>query len=160
MDILKTLDELEELVSNSSRLVFTNKCLIEEDALVRLIDDIRKDWPTALKEAEEITQNRDKIIEDARAEAKNIIEQAKAYAQKKASEDEITLAAKARAKEILEKTFSQSEAMRNDSVQYAQQVFDHMGLYVQNVMNNIQAAKEGLKNIEVKKEEKAPSEEK
>ena len=160
MDILKTLDELEELVSNSSRLVFTNKCLIEEDALVRLIDDIRKDWPTALKEAEEITQNRDKIIEDARAEAKNIIEQAKAYAQKKASENEITLAAKARAKEILEKTFSQSEAMRNDSVQYAQQVFDHMGLYVQNVMNNIQAAKEGLKNIEVKKEEKAPSEEK
>lgn len=160
MDILKTLDELEELVSNSSRLVFTNKCLIEEDTLVRLIDDIRKDWPTALKEAEEITQNRDKIIEDARAEAKNIIEQAKAYAQKKASEDEITLAAKARAKEILEKTFSQSEAMRNDSVQYAQQVFEHMGLYVQNVMNNIQAAKEGLKNIEVKKEEKAPSEEK
>lgn len=160
MDIIKTLDELEELVSNSSRLVFTNKCLIEEDALVRLIDDIRKDWPSALKEAEEITQNRDKIIEDARAEAKNIIEQAKAYAQKKASEDEITLAAKARAKEILEKTFTQSEAMRNDSVQYAQQVFDHMGLYVQNVMNNIQAAKEGLKNIEVKKEEKPSSEEK
>ena len=160
MDIIKTLDELEELVSNSSRLVFTNKCLIEEDALVRLIDDIRKDWPSALKEAEEITQNRDKIIEDARAEAKNIIEQAKAYAQKKASEDEITLAAKARAKEILEKTFTQSEAMRNDSVQYAQQVFGHMGLYVQNVMNNIQAAKEGLKNIEVKKEEQPSSEEK
>lgn len=160
MDIIKTLDELEELVSNSSRLVFTNKCLIEEDALVRLIDDIRKDWPSALKEAEEITQNRDKIIEDARAEAKNIIEQAKAYAQKKASEDEITLAAKARAKEILEKTFTQSEAMRNDSVQYAQQVFDHMGLYVQNVMNNIQVAKEGLKNIEVKKEEQPSSEEK
>ncbi len=160
MDIIKTLDELEELVSNSSRLVFTNKCLIEEDALVRLIDDIRKDWPSTLKEADEITQNRDKIIEDARAEAKNIIEQAKAYAQKKASEDEITLAAKARAKEILEKTFTQSEAMRNDSVQYAQQVFDHMGLYVQNVMNNIQAAKEGLKNIEVKKEEQPSSEEK
>lgn len=160
MDILKTLDELEELVSNSSRLVFTNKCLIEEDALVRLIDDIRKDWPSALKEAEEITQNRDKIIEDARTEAKNIIEQAKVYAQKKASEDEITLAAKTRAKEILEKTYAQSEAMRNDSIQYAQQVFDHMGLYVQNVMNNVQAAKEGLKNIEVKKEEKASSEEK
>ena len=160
MDIIKTLDELEELVSNSSRLVFTNTCLIEEDALVRLIDDIRKDWPSAPKEAEEITQNRDKIIEDARAEAKNIIEQAKAYAQKKASEDEITLAAKARAKEILEKTFTQSEAMRNDSVQYAQQVYDHMGLYVQNVMNNIQAAKEGLKNIEVKKEEQPSSEEK
>ena len=78
MDIIKTLDELEELVSNSSRLVFTNKCLIEEDALVRLIDDIRKDWPSALKEAEEITQNRDKIIEDAGAEAKKIIEKAKA----------------------------------------------------------------------------------
>lgn len=155
MDILKSIHELEELVSNSSRLVFTNKCLIEEDKLIRLIDDIRKDWPSALKEAEEITQNHDKIIEDARIEAKNIIEQAKAYAQKKASEDEITLAAKAKAKDILEKTYIQSEDMRNDSIQYAQQVFDHMGLYVQNIMNNIQAAKEGLKNIETKKEDKS-----
>lgn len=159
MNILKTLEELEELVSNSSRIVFTNKCLIEEDALVRLIDDIRKDWPSALKEAEEIIQNHDKIIEDARTEAKNIIEQAKVYAQKKASEDEITLVAKTRAEEILEKTYAKSEAMRIDSIQYAQQVFDHMELYVQNVMNNVQAAKEGLKNIEVKKEEKASSEE-
>ena len=106
MDIIKSIHELEDLVTNSSRLVFTNKCLIEEDKLVRLIDDIRKEWPSALKEAEEITQNRDKIIEDARAEAKNIIEQAKAYAQKKASEDEITLAAQSKAKDILNKTLN------------------------------------------------------
>lgn len=159
MDIIKSIHELEDLVTNSSRLVFTNKCLIEEDKLVRLIDDIRKEWPSALKEAEEITQNRDKIIEDARAEAKNIIEQAKAYAQKKASEDEITLAAQSKAKDILNKTYTQSEAMRNDSIEYAQQVFDHMGIYVQNVMNNIQAAKEGLKNIETKPEDKSEEKE-
>lgn len=159
MDLLKSIHELEDLVTNSSHLVFTNKCLIEEDELIRLIDDIRKEWPSALKEAEEITQNRDKIIEDARQEAKNIIEQVKAYAQKKASEDEITLAAKAKAKDILEKTYTQSEAMRNDSIQYAQQVFDHMGLYVQNVMNNIQAAKDGLKNIEIRKEDKSEEKE-
>ena len=49
--------------------------------------------------------------------------------------------------------------MRNDSIEYAQQVFDHMGIYVQNVMNNIQAAKEGLKNIETKPEDKSEEKE-
>ncbi len=147
MDLLKSIRELEDLVTNSSRLVFTNKCLIEEDALIRLIDDIRKQWPSALQEAEEITKNRDKIIEDARIEAKNIIEQAKVYAQKKVSEDEITTAAKERSNDILEKTYKRSEEVRDGSVQYAEQVFDHMTLYVQNVMNNLQMAKEGLKHI-------------
>ena len=83
MDIIKSIHELEDLVTNSSRLVFTNKCLIEEDKLVRLIDDIRKEWPSALKEAEEITQNRDKIIEDARAEAKNSLNKQKHMHRKK-----------------------------------------------------------------------------
>ena len=100
MDLLDSLHELEDLVASSSRFLLTNKCLVNEEELIRLISNIRKEWPSALKEAEEINANRDKIIEDARIEAKNIIEQAKVYAQKKASENEITLAAEAKAKEI------------------------------------------------------------
>lgn len=147
MDLLNSLHELEELVANSSRFLLTNKCLVNEEELIRLIDNIRKEWPTALKEAEEINQNRDKIIEDAHIEAKKIVEQAKVYAQKKASENEITLAAEAKAKEILEKTYRHSEAMRNDSVQYAEQVFDHMNVYIKNILETVQVAKEGLQHV-------------
>lgn len=149
MDLLKSINELEELVASSRRVVFTNKCLIEEDELVRLIDDIRKEWPTALKEAEEINKNREKIIEDAELEAKNIVNQAKAYAQKKVSEDEITIAAKEKANEILEKTRQHSETIRNESIQYADQIFEHMSVYMQNIMTTIQTAKSGLKDVGV-----------
>ena len=31
--------------------------------------------------------------------------------------------------------------MRNDSVQYAEQVFDHMSVYIQNILNTVQVAK-------------------
>lgn len=147
MDLLDSLHELEDLVASSSRFLLTNKCLVNEEELIRLISNIRKEWPSALKEAEEINANRDKIIEDARIEAKNIIEQAKVYAQKKASENEITLAAEAKANEILEKTYKHSEAMRNDSVQYAEQVFAHMSVYIQNILNTVQVAKNGLQHV-------------
>ena len=147
MDLLDSLHELENLVASSSRFLLTNKCLVNEEELIRLISNIRKEWPSALKEAEEINANRDKIIEDARIEAKNIIEQAKVYAQKKASENEITLAAEAKANEILEKTYKHSEAMRNDSVQYAEQVFDHMSVYIQNILNTVQVAKNGIQHV-------------
>ena len=164
MDLLNSIHQLEELVTNSSHFPFTGKCMIDEEMLMQLISDMREQWPTALQEAEKITNERDKIIADARAEAKNIIEQAKAYAQKKVSEDEITKAAKVRANEILEKTYQRSEEVRNGSIQYAEQVFDHMDNYVQNVMNNVQAAKAGLKNISTKprslavKKEQMPAE--
>ncbi len=148
MDLLKSIHELEELVANASHFPFTGKCMLDEEALMQLISDMREQWPTALQEAEKITDERDKIIEDARAEAKNIIEQAKAYAQKQVSEDAITTAAKARANEILEKTYQRSEEVRNGSLQYAQQVFEHMEHYMKNVMDNVSMAKEGLKHID------------
>ena len=160
MDLLDSLHELEDLVANSSRFLLTNKCLVNEEELIRLIDNIRKEWPSALKEAEEINANRDKIIEDARIEAKNIIEQAKVYAQKKASENEITLADEAKAKEILEKTYKHSEAMRNDSVQYAEQVFDHMSVYIQNILNTVQVAKNGLQHVGLPEKDEAEEKQK
>ena len=122
MDLLDSLHELENLVASSSRFLLTNKCLVNEEELIRLISNIRKEWPSALKEAE-------------------------VYAQKKASENEITLAAEAKANEILEKTYKHSEAMRNDSVQYAEQVFDHMSVYIQNILNTVQVAKNGLQHV-------------
>lgn len=148
MDLLKSIHELEDLVEQASRLPFTGKCMIPEDELMNLITDMRNQWPSALREAESITQERDKIIEDAHAEAQNIIEQAKAYAQKKVSDSEITAAAKARANEILEKTYQHSEEVRGGSMQYAEQILDHMDSYMRRMAESIAEAREGLKHIE------------
>ena len=52
MDLLDSLHELEDLVASSSRFLLTNKCLVNEEELIRLISNIRKEWPSALKEAE------------------------------------------------------------------------------------------------------------
>lgn len=155
MDLLKTISELEDLVAKSKRFPLTDKCMVDEEALIRLTNNIREQWPSALKEAEEITQNRDKIIADAREEAKNIIAQAKAYAQKQVNENTITVAAKEKAKAILEKTHNQSEAIRNESVQYrnesiqyAGQILEHVIVYMQNAQNTVEAAKQSLKDVQ------------
>ena len=148
MDLLKSISELEDLVANSKRFPLMDKCMVDEEAFIRIINEIRDQWPSALKEAEEITSNRDKIIEDAREEAKNIVAQAKAYAQKQVNEDAITVAAKAKANDILAKTYAHSETMRNESVQYAGQVLDHVILYLQNAMSTMEG---GLNTIETAK---------
>lgn len=49
MDLLDSLHELENLVASSSRFLLTNKCLVNEEELIRLISNIRKEWPSALK---------------------------------------------------------------------------------------------------------------
>ena len=158
MDLLKTISELEDLVAKSKRFPLTDKCMVDEEALIRLTNNIREQWPSALKEAEEITQNRDKIIADAREEAKNIIAQAKAYAQKQVNENTITVTAKEKANAILEKTYNHSEALRNESVQYAGQVLEHVIVYMQNALNTVEAAKQSLKDVQ--KQPIAPPEDK
>ena len=41
MAVNDILDEIENLVVDARRVVFTNKCILEEDDLIRLVDELR-----------------------------------------------------------------------------------------------------------------------
>ena len=45
MAIEEILDEIENLVAASSRFPLSNKRVIQEDALIRLVDDVRRSLP-------------------------------------------------------------------------------------------------------------------
>ena len=48
MSVNDILDEIENLVVDGKHIVFTNKSIIEEPDLVRLVDDLRNELPLAL----------------------------------------------------------------------------------------------------------------
>lgn len=50
--------------------------------------------------------------------------------------------------------------MRNDSVQYAEQVFDHMSVYIQNILNTVQVAKNGLQHVGLPEKDEAEEKQK
>ncbi len=155
MSVNDILDEIENLVVDGKHIVFTNKSIIEEPDLVRLVDDLRNELPLELQKAGRIMQDRDSIISAARDEAASIVEQAKQYANKLVDESEVVIQsqekanlimeqAKAQEQDIMDKTMQNSRQLKENAENYANQVFDHMISNVSNALSILQQAKEEL----------------
>ncbi|MDD2402534.1 MAG: ATPase, partial [Clostridia bacterium] len=77
MEIMSLLDEFENVVEESSRIPMTGKVIINEDILYNFLDKLRATMPEAIREAEWILREREKMISEAEKEAETIIETGK-----------------------------------------------------------------------------------
>ncbi|WP_462331639.1 ATP synthase subunit B family protein [Schwartzia sp. (in: firmicutes)] len=170
MAVSNILDEIENLVVDGKHIVFTNKSIIEEPDLVRLIDDLRNELPLELQQAEQVMQDKDAILAEAREEAERIVNQAKEYANHLVDESEVVKQSqekaalimeqtKAQEQEILNAAYTTAQQLRTDSSQYANQVFDHLIINVGNAMQVLQQAKEELQRMPVQQQMPSPQNE-
>ena len=65
------------------------KCIIERDRVLDLLDEISNQLPGELKQARTIVESRGEVINNAKREAENILKQAQAQARQMVSNDEI-----------------------------------------------------------------------
>ena len=160
MAVSNILDEIENLVVDGKHIVFTNKSIIEEPDLVRLIDDLRNELPLELQQAEQVMQDKEAILTEAREGAERIVNQAKEYANHLVDESEVVKQSqekaalimeqtKAQEQEILNTAYSTAQQLRTDSSQYANQVFDHLIVNVGNALQVLQQAKDELQRMPV-----------
>ena len=150
MSVEEILDEMENLLLVSSRLWFTNKRLIEEDELGRLIDELREVLPGELMEANRIITERQQILEQAQKDAQNIVDNGKNYIHKLTGENNITRQAQEQAAEILEQARKSSRDLQTDSTAYADEVF---GYLEDNLVKALEVVKQGHKQLHQKNKE-------
>ena len=121
MEVLSILNELEEMIEGS-RSVFGNKASIDKNRAIELITDIRIGLPDDFKQAEWISQERQRIIYDAQEEAEKIISDAKLRAEEIIEQDNITQAAYRKAADIVAEAEYDAKELRNGAVRYSQEI--------------------------------------
>ncbi|MBC8014991.1 MAG: ATPase [Sporomusaceae bacterium] len=126
MNIEGIVDELESLLLDASHLPFTNKRILEEDDVVRLLDELREKLPVELAEASQIVAERQRILEQAQEEGQRIIDQAKVYASKLTDENVISKQAQEQSSELVILGHKEADNLRNDAIVYADSVFKHL----------------------------------
>jgi len=126
MSIEEILEEMESLLLEAARVPFTNKRLLEEDDLGRLIDELRDSLPGELMEANKIISDRQQLLEQAQKDAQSIVEQAKTYINKLTDESNIMRQAQEQAAEIVQRARKTSHELQTDSFGYADDVFGYM----------------------------------
>lgn len=144
MDILKLIDELEEIIDNASSIPLIKKVSINPDEAYEIINDLRDSIPEEIKEARWINEERDRILKEATVQAEQIVAQAreeeertKLEAQKRfkelINEETITIEAKKYAEQIVDEAKSTAKTIQTSSLAYV----DSMLVKTQEELKNL-----------------------
>lgn len=95
-----------------------DKCIVERDKVLDMLDEIIAQMPVELKQARTIVESRNELIGQARREAEILVRQASEKAEKMVTEEAIYQETKRQCQEMVEKTQSRMAELRRVSNDY------------------------------------------
>ena len=95
-----------------------DKCILERDKVLDMLDEIIAQLPAELKQARTIVESRNELIGQARREAEGIIRQAQEQADKLVAEEAIYVEAKRQCQEMVLQTQGRLAELRRASNDY------------------------------------------
>lgn len=122
MDIQFLVERLETLVVNARKLPMTNNVVLDQAALLDLIDQLRVAIPEEVKQARRINQESDRVLGRAREEAEQIIAAAQEQAALLLQDQVILREAEGRAEDIERRAQSKADETMRGADQYATDV--------------------------------------
>ncbi len=138
------IQQLERLVDNAMRMPVGGKLLIDEGAMRHLVEEMRAALPDGQHEAQRLTGERERILSDARAQARRIVEDAHAQAGTRLDDQTVVVAARQRARDIIAESEKTAAQLRADTDQYVMNQFSMMEARLMRVLREVQAGQRAL----------------
>jgi len=145
MDILHLVDRLEELFNESSPMPLTHKVMVDEERMLDLIDQMRLAVPDEIKKAQQIINQRDRIIAQAHEEANRTIELSKEQSQKLVDRDEIVERATQRAEEVKRQAQEETMQIKKEADFYAIDSLEHLEIELSKILSQVRNGIQTLK---------------
>ena len=95
-----------------------DKCILERDKILDMLDEIIAQLPGELKQSRTIVESRNELISQARREAEMIMRQAQEQARQMVAKEAIYIEAKRRAEELVSQTQDRIAALKKASNEY------------------------------------------
>ncbi len=150
MDILHLIDRLEQALNEGQRIMLTAKIIVDEDRVYNIIDQMRVAIPEAVKQANRVSAEKDRVIAQAHEEADRIRELAKHEAEELVQRDVITQAAQKRADNILERSRRDAAEMRLDADAYT---VDVLAKLEEDLLRSLSVVRNGLIQLQANGQE-------
>lgn len=133
-NINELINEIEDIMDSASSVPFSRKVSVDPDEIDEVLKEMRNSLPEEIKNAQWVNSEKDRIISEAKNEAKSIVEnanheissfkeQARNQYQKMVSEHEITIQAKNEAHRIIQEAKTEALAIKKQSYEYVDKLF-------------------------------------
>mgnify|MGYP001765265944 FL=1 len=102
MDILHLVDRLEELFNNSKPIPLTRNVVVDENTFMDIIDQMRISIPDDIKKAQQIINQKERILAQAQEEANRTVALAREKSERMIEKNELYLSAQNKVAQIEE----------------------------------------------------------
>lgn len=126
IDILYLVDRLEAAINKGTAVPFSNKRMVDEDECLDIIDQLRVAVPEEIKQSRRVTQEKDRILAQAKEEADRIVQMAREESARMADMSEVVKTAQARAQAIMAQAETDAKGTRAGADDYANQVLTEL----------------------------------
>ena len=132
------LERLESQIATGTSVPRTRKVLVDKDAVLELIDQLRVAVPEEVHAAKRINAEGERIIEKAQDEGSQVIARAQEQAAYLIGDRGLTEAAQAESERIIAEANETADGVRLGADQYAGQILEALEVEVQRALAGIQ----------------------
>lgn len=141
-EVDELLDMLFEMIDEAKNAPFANdKCIIERDRALDLIDDIRSQFPMELTEARKMMARRAEMEQEAKRKADSIVRTAQDQAKQMLASDTVALQARQRANELMRQAEERSRELKRSANEYCEDALRRTEEAVSEAYNEIKQSR-------------------
>lgn len=149
-DVIELLDILYGMVTEAWGVPLGNdKCIIEREKAIEIINDIKASLPTSLAEAKRLVAARDEFIGNAKREAEALRKSAEEKARAMVEDQEVVRVARARSSEMIASAEAKSKELRRVAAEYVDQIMTQAEESMNGALSTIQKSHTAFKSLGV-----------
>ena len=141
-DVQRLLDMLYGMIDEAKSAAFSSdKCIINRDEALDLLDEIRAKLPLELKKARELIAARSEYVAGAKKEVEKMLRQAELDAKVIVSESETIQLARQRSSEIIRRAESRSKELYHVANTYTEDALRRTEEAIQMALSEVQESR-------------------
>ena len=146
---------LYDLVQDARSMpLAADKCILERDKVLDMLDEIIAQLPSELKQSRAIVESRNELISQARREAETIIKQAQEEAKKLVTKEAIYNEARRRSEELVGQTQVRMEQLKQAANEYMDESLRQTEEAVNRALEEVRDTRMKFRSVIAPKEEK------
>ena len=141
--IEEIISTLYEMIQDARSLPLSaERCIVERDKVLDLLDEISNQLPGELKQARTIVESRGEVINNAKREAENILKQAQAQARQMVTESEIYTQAQKEANGMVQAAQEKIRQLKTVTNDYVDDALRQTELAITEALNEVKESRE------------------
>lgn len=157
-NIEEIIGSLYDMVQDARTMpLAADKCILERDRVLDILDEIIAQLPAELKESKTIVESRNELINQARREAEGIIRQAQEQAKQQVTKETIYTEARKRSEELVGQTQTKIEQLRKAGNEYMDESLRQTEEAMEKALNEVRATRAKFRAVTQTQQEQRKS---